>query len=595
MWFKNKYCLLYFMLFSLSLSCIAQHTLHVQYLSKDTAINLEALQIKNTFSDSIICINYIKELPTQLFSKGYPSASIDSVWGDSATTHINLFLGKKYVWLNLNTNAIEQTALAQSGFVEKNFISKPINFLQLQKVQEGILNYYENNGYPFAAVLIDSIQIQNEKVSAIIKASKGLLYHVDSFRIVGNANISKLFLQRYLNIPFNSLYDKSKILKINKKLAELNFLQQVRPHDITLLGNGAIINLYLANKRNSQVNAIVGFLPAANQNEKLQITGDVNFNLKNQLGKGETIVVNWQSLQKKSPRLNLAFQQSYLFNSPFGIDFALDFFKKDSSFVNLNVQLGVQYILSAYQSGKIFVQWQNSFLLASGIDTNQVKFTKKLPSNIDVKATNIGLDYEWIKTDYKLNPISGNELKINASVGLKNIKKNNAITGLKDALFNYASLYDSIKANSYQFRVKLFAAHYFPFGKQSALKTSVTTAIFASPNIFKNELFQIGGYRLLRGFNEESIYASKYIVGSVEYKYKLALNSYLFGFVDAGLVNNNYQTVKQKNIFLGTGIGLVFETAAGLLNISYALGKRDDVKFNIREASKIHFGYVNYF
>jgi outer membrane translocation and assembly module TamA len=394
---------------------------------------------------------------------------------------------------------------------------------------------------------------------------------------------------------FNSLYDKSKIVKINKKLAELNFLLPLRPHDITLLGNGAIINLYLANKRNSQVNAIVGFLPAANQNEKLQITGDVNFNLKNQLGKGETIIVNWQSLQKKSPRLNLAFQQSYLFNSPFGIDGAFDFFKKDSSFVNLNVQLGVQYILSAYQSGKVFVQWQNSFLLASGIDTNQVKFTKQLPSNIDVKATNIGLDYEWSKTDYKLNPLSGNELKLNASVGLKNIKKNNAITGIKDGLFNYASLYDSIKANSYQFRIKLYAAHYFSLGKQAAVKTSITTALFGSPNIFKNELFQIGGYRLLRGFNEESIYASKYVVGSVEYKYKLALNSYLFGFIDAAGVSNNYQTVKQKNIFLGTGIGLVFETTAGLLNISYALGKRDDVKFNIREASKIHFGYVNYF
>jgi outer membrane translocation and assembly module TamA len=53
--------------------------------------------------------------------------------------------------------------------------------------------------------------------------------------------------------------------------------------------------------------------------------------------------------------------------------------------------------------------------------------------------------------------------------------------------------------------------------------------------------------------------------------------------------------VNLTNTFIGTGIGLAFETKFGLLNISYAVGKRDDVKFNIREASKIHFGYINYF
>jgi len=31
------------------------------------------------------------------------------------------------------------------------------------------------------------------------------------------------------------------------------------------------------------------------------------------------------------------------------------------------------------------------------------------------------------------------------------------------------------------------------------------------------------------------------------------------------------------------------------LNISFAVGKRDDVKLNLSQASKIHFGYINYF
>ena len=100
---------------------------------------------------------------------------------------------------------------------------------------------------------------------------------------------------------------------------------------------------------------------------------------------------------------------------------------------------------------------------------------------------------------------------------------------------------------------------------------------------------------MLRGFNEESIYASRYGVFTAEYRYLVGLNSYLFAFADLGWVKNKYQAVDINNQFIGAGLGIMYETKAGLLNISYALGKRDDVKFNIREASKIHFGYINYF
>ena len=310
---------------------------------------------------------------------------------------------------------------------------------------------------------------------------------------------------------------------------------------------------------------------------------------------GETILVNWQQLQPKSPKLNLGYQKPYIFNSSFGFDFLFDLFKKDSSFLQVNAELGLQYILSAKQAGKVFMQWQNSFLLSGGVDTNEVKSSKKLPPNIDVSSVSFGLDYDWSNTDYRLNPRKGNEVKFTSSVGIKNIKQNNEITTITDPLFNYASLYDSVKARSYQLKIKLSASHFFPVGKQATVKAALNAGVFFSPAIFRNELFQIGGYRLLRGFDEESIYATQYSVATTEYRFRLALNSFLFGFVDGGWVRNKYQQLDVNNTFIGTGIGLAFETKFGVLNISYAVGKRDDVKFSIREASKIHFGYVNYF
>jgi outer membrane protein assembly factor BamA len=571
------------------------YQLIIQYVDKDNSFNAAPLKLQIAFTNRLSCNNYIQGLVTLLSSKGYPTSSVDSVFEKENSTIIHLFLGKQYQWVKLIPDGIEKAAMDESGFREKDFKGKLLNIQQLLGLQQKMLDYFEKTGYPFAEIFLDSIRLDDEKMDALLRVKKGPLYHIDSIRFFGKVKISKKFLRHYLAIPNGSLYNKERLELVDKRMIELPYLQTVQPSDVTMLGTGSVLNLYLANKRSSQANFLIGFLPSASQSGKLQLTADVNLDLKNALSNGETILLKWQQLQPKSPRLNLGFTQPYIFNSAFGFDFAFDLFKKDSTFLQINALLGLQYLLSVNKSGKIFVQWQNSFLLGTGVDTNLVKATKKLPPNIDVTAVNVGLEYEWNKTDYKLNPRSGNELKFTGTVGIKNIKKNNEILNLKDPLFNYAGLYDSVKARSYQFRVKLAAAHFFPVGKQATVKAAFKGGLFISPGTFRNELFQIGGYKLLRGFNEESIYATQYAVLTAEYRYRLKLNSYMFGFIDGGWVKNKYQTVDLNNNFIGAGLGLAFETRFGLLNISYAAGKQNDVKLNLREASKIHFGYVNYF
>ena len=362
-----------------------------------------------------------------------------------------------------------------------------------------------------------------------------------------------------------------------------------------MLGTGSVLNLYVQPKRSSQVNFIVGFLPSANETGKLMVTGDVNLDLKNLFGTGESLLLKWQQLQPKSPRLNIGYDQPYIFNSPVGFSFLFELFKKDSSFIQVNAQAGIQYNLGENQLGKLFIQLQSASLLEGSIDTNSIKAQRALPPNIDVSAVNVGLNYQWLKTNYRFNPRKGNELEIVSVVGVKTIKKSAEIVGLKDASFNYESLYDSIKLTSYQLRIKGTAAHYFSIGKSATFKTALNAGYYNSPSVFRNELFQIGGYKLMRGFDEESIYATQYGVFTAEYRYLIGLNSYLFSFVDVGWVKNKYQNLNVNNQYSGAGLGVLFETKAGLLNLSFAVGKRNDVKFNIRESSKIHFGYINYF
>lgn len=320
---------------------------------------------------------------------------------------------------------VESSILDAVGWREKMFANKPIDFTQVQVWEERVLNHLENTGYPFARISLDSLQLEGDKVSALLNVNKGPLYKIDSIRLFGNAKISNSYLQRYLDIPNGSIYSKEKLFRINKKIRELTYVEEEKPSDLTMLGTGSVLNMYLKQKKSSQVNIIIGFLPNNNQlaSKKLLITGEGNLNLKNALGSGETIGLNFQALQVESQRLNLLYQHPYLFNSPLGLDFLFDIFRKDSSFVNVNLQLGAQYILNNNQSGKLFIQKVQTIVNQGAINSPLIIQTRRLPDVADVNSFNVGLDYDFNNTDYRLNPRKGNEFHIIISIGTKKTEK----------------------------------------------------------------------------------------------------------------------------------------------------------------------------
>ncbi len=575
-----------------------KYELNIRAIDKDSAFLMNEVGLQNSFSSRTACIDYINKLPSFLQSKGYATASIDSLAYDSTAAHVVLFLGEVYHWAQLHASHANTSLLNAVGWKEKNFLGKSIDFNQVQAWQQKFLNYLENNGYPFAKIYLDSLQIlEDNTISALLKIDEGPLYNIDSLRIYGNAKISNDFLQRYLDIPNGSIYSKQKLERISKKMLELSYVEEEKPSDIAMLPTGSVLNLYLRPKRSSQVNLLFGILPNNDQfsNKKLLITGEGNLNLKNALGAGETIGLSYQRLQVRSQRLNLFYQHPYLFNSPVGLDFAFDMYRRDSIYLNVNLQLGANYILSSTKTGKLYVQ--HFLTIANGINTGYVLQNHRLPDEADVSSFNLGIDYNINTTDYYRNPRKGNEFRISTTVGTKKIKKNNQVTDLEDPndpSFNFGELYDTVKLKTYQFRIKGMAAKYFPLGKQGTIKTAINAGIFQSANIFRNELFQIGGFRLLRGFDEESQYLSQYAIGTFEYHYLISQNSYFYALVDGGWGKNNSQNTNVSHTYLSTGLGLAFETKVGIFNLAWAVGRRDDIPFNLRQ-SKIHFGFINYF
>jgi outer membrane protein assembly factor BamA len=559
-------------------------------IDKDSAF-VSGLKLQPKFTSKEKRDEYVTTLPSILHGKGYVVASLDSIAETGNQTTVYFFIGDEY---QLERIKISPESIAMLPATGKNRpVVQRFTFDEFSRFQKDVLDGFENSGYPFAQLKLDSIKIIEQRVNAVLTIDRGRFYKVDSVHILGPAKISRNFIHRYLDIERGSPYNQQKFSTINQRLLELPYLQQVQPWDVTMLNTGSIVNLYLQPQKSNQVNVLAGFLPDNQQlGGKLLFTIDANLQLKNAFSTGEQIGLVWQQIQPRSPRLDIQYQQPYLFNSPIGLDFSFNLFKKDSLFLNLNAAFGLRYMISANHWIKVGVQNQRTNVLE--VDTTMIKRQRLLPDIADVSAVNLNVAYEINKTDYRFNPRKGNMLNVNVEVGTKTIRKNNSVTQIKDATFNYNSLYDSVKLNTYQVRVRASAAHYIKLGRQSVLKTALNAGLYESPNAFKNELFQIGGYRLLRGFDEESIYANRYGVGTLEYRLLLGLNSYFFGFTDVGASRFKSLNLSTSNTYIGAGAGIAVETKGGIFNISFAAGKRNDVPFNVREA-KIHLGYVSVF
>lgn len=574
------------------------YRLEIVPVDKPLSFFTNTLRLTQDFPDRDACTRYVIGLPALMQEKGYITASLDSISYDSTFARVVIYAGSIYYWNKLDTRRVDPALLDAIGWKASGFEGKPLDIQLNQGLQQRMLSYLENNGHPFGRIYFDSMQVNGDSLSGQLVVDKGPAYKIDSIRLYGGAKISNFFLQRFLEIPNGSFFDRSKLERISARLLELNYVEEIKPYDLSLLGTGSVLNLHLKPKKSSQINFLVGFLPNSDQfsSKRLLVTGEANIRLNNALGNGEIFGLNWQQLQVKSPRLNILFRQPFIFKSNLGLDLAFDMFRKDSSFLNVNMQFGGRYALTANRTVSLFFQRFQTILSQGGINTATILQTRRLPDIADVSSSNLGLDYEWNQTDYRNNPRKGWVVQLTGTAGTKKIRKNNEIVELKDPsdpAYDFERLYDTVKLSSYQFRVKANASRYFRLKGQSVIRTSLNGGWFQSGSIFRNELFQIGGFKLLRGFDEESQYLSEYLVATLEYRYLIGLNSFFYVFTDGGWGGSRGEN-RQKHRYFSTGMGLAFETKAGVFNLAWAVGKRDDTRINLQQ-SKVHVGFVSYF
>ncbi|MBI3237721.1 MAG: hypothetical protein HYZ43_02570 [Flavobacteriia bacterium] len=523
---------------------------------------------KKTFPDSISIVNYCEELQLQAYKRGFLTFSIDSINRlDSTHFHVMGVLGQRFERVEFTIDPATKSLLRKMGIQPRAISSTNANPAVISRMLDEIRTTLENNGHPFAKVGLKSLEIEDNRIKTNLVVEKNAEVRWVKIHVIGEKiNISERFIANYLHLEVDELFSQEVVNLVPLRLKQINYLSETKPAELLFTEEGAELFLYLKSKPVSLFNGTVG-LQQDPVKLTYQLTGDLRLKLQNTLKHGELFDLNWRSIQPGSPQLKITMSYPYVFNTPFGIDGQFQLFKRDTTFLELKSTIGVNYFLSAGNTLKAFYRNGSSSLLGS---------TAGSGSFGSVKSNQYGLSLTHQTIDYLPNPQRGFIWMVEGTAGQRTVTK------------------DTIVSKSLLFGGKVQLETYLSFAKRHVLKLASVSETFFTDNIQQNELMRFGGNLSQRGFLEDELLSTTRTTATVEYRFILDRNSYLFAFFDQSWYERNLSTSYLNDHPLGFGAGISFGTNIGIFSLTYALGQQQNNPILLRD-SKIHFGYVAYF
>jgi outer membrane protein assembly factor BamA len=552
-----------------------------QHARPDEINTLAGLKYKSAFTDSLQRLRQLNSILKQFYASGFLAASIEQINSEGSQWQVSLCTGNRYQWGQLRRGNVSESILNMAGVKEKFYSARVFRPEEVSRLMERLLNWCDRSGYPFAMAGLRDVTLHANHISASLWLQTGQRFTIDSILIKGDARVSTAYLQSYLGLKPRSVYNEQVIGRISSRIKELPMVSEVRPFAVEFHDSTATFYLYLQHRKASRLDGIIGVLPDERQAGRIQVTGQASIQLLSAFGHGELIDFTWKLPQPKTQHLKSRFNYPFLFQTPLGIDLGLTIYKKDSTYVDVNRMLGFQFSMSGGNFIKAFYELKKSTLL----NVKNYELATELPPFADISSRHYGLAVRSLKLDYRLNPRRGYQMMFTSSAGKKTIHPNPKLKKID---------YSRLKLPSVQYRLQIDMDVFFPLGNRFVNNTGLLGGLLASQETFQNELFRIGGLTTLRGFDEEAILASHFVILKNEWRYLIEENSYLQVFVNAAWYER-----RQRNYFLsdwpwGLGAGMTFETRLGIFSLNYALGREFNNPFRFRTA-KVHFGLVNYF
>jgi hypothetical protein len=491
------------------------------------------------------------QVQLKYLKKGYLCFSIDSVTQSDSSYTVSVYEGRAYYF-----DEIKFSEEIKPFLIQKKYLRNPLTVRLYNSLISSYIDFFQQNGYPF--VQIEPLSKVNEtRVGLYLKINKNDRYFFDTVQ-AGNI-ITTHCLEQITGITPGHPYNISLTEHLQNNIDQTGFLK-LDSSKIEFSGDHiAKVTPYLSQLR---TNSFSGILGISSENGHATITGNVSLSLQNQLKRSETFSINWQKPGKDSQRLIVSADYPYILGSPVGIKANIDIDRQDTTFLSSTYRLGLKTKLNPFGEFCIFASNFNS----SGIDSVSTRFA-------NVKSKLIGISYNILKNNFRLNPSRGIDFYAETEFGQHKLLGEEIITGLTYKINYHLNLYIPIPGGSLVFKNQ--------------------TASVICDSLSQNEMYRIGGLNSLRGFNERSIYSPAYSIFGVEYRWIFEKMSNAFIFYDF-CINSSQYNYKQKNKNYSVGAGINLNTRAGTLVITYAIGEESGKSINPKKGI-IHIGIVNRF
>jgi len=503
------------------------------------------------------CNTELSQFKNLLAQNGYLKSNF-KVRNEADTFYVTTKIGPRYYWKEIKYSNVPPDV--QNKIPEAHFINKFYSQTELDKLNEQIVVFYEENGFPFASVGLEDIDVTSETIAATVTADPGPMVFYGGLEINGGPKIRTLWLQKLLKVREGEKYEQSVVDAVEKKLDRIGLIPK-KIHEIQFEDSLAKISMILPDSKPSSFDGALGFLMNGEGNRPA-LAGFVDLSLGNVLNTWKKFDVSWQ---KTGPHVQEL--KTDLFYPAFvlpDINFSMRFnlFKSDTTFINIRAEAEIRLPVLKNIDLILKEEYHKGNSL-QGPDASD------LAGNFKMAYHGVGLAGKMDGFNFNLGSSVGNKLLDTARAELKGLP-HKSIQMKSWVMFNYLH--------------PLFGG----WKIYSILEGGAVTG----PGLVYNDLFRLGGLKSIRGYNTWSLEASEYVQFSLEPRYYFNNGAFFSLFSDFGLINNALNGQKQFNwpFCLGGGLVLPVGTSARF-NFLVAMNKEAIKRFEILN-SKVHFGYL---
>src|SRR5690606_35397476 len=183
--------------------------------------NKEVINTSDTFVLNDVVFRYVEQLKMKAWESGFLAFSVDTFYQLSDSFYVaELYTGQPYRFAKLYLDSLPLVVRNSIGTQITALEGKSVSVKKFTLVCKKIINYYENSGYPFAALHVKSLNDLDTSIQAYLIVEPHHKVFIDTIVIQSDVKISRSFIQNYLGIHQGQAYNEQALQQISKKLHE---------------------------------------------------------------------------------------------------------------------------------------------------------------------------------------------------------------------------------------------------------------------------------------------------------------------------------------------------------------------------------------